>query len=44
MLLRPTENKDILTAAAELAREEKPYRMNASLSVIKCQDTGRVVS
>ena len=43
MLLRQTENKDILTAAAELAREEKPYRMNASLSVIKCQDTGRVL-
>lgn len=43
MLLRPTENKDILTAAAELSREEKPYRMNASLCVIHCQDTGRVL-
>lgn len=43
MLLRQTENKEILTAAAELAREEKPARLNASLSVIHCVDTGRVL-
>lgn len=43
MLLRKTNNKDILTAAAELAREEKPVRLHASLSVISCQDTGRVL-
>lgn len=43
MLLKPTENKDILTAAAELAREAKPFRMRASLSVIWCTDTERVL-
>ncbi len=43
MLLRSTANKDILTAAAELAREEKPVRMHASLSVIYCTDSGRVL-
>jgi len=43
MLLRKTDNKEILTAAAELAREERPVRLKASLSVIRCQDTGRVI-
>ena len=43
MLLRETKNKDVLSAAAELAREDKPFRMNASLSVIHCLDTGRVL-
>lgn len=43
MLLKPTENKDILTAAAELAREEKPVRLHASLSVIYCTDSERVL-
>lgn len=43
MLLKPTSNKEFLTAAAELAREEKPVRLYASLSVIHCMDTGRVI-
>lgn len=43
MLLKPTDNKDILTAAAELAREEKAVRMHASLCVIHCIDSGRVL-
>lgn len=38
MLLRKTTNKDILTAAAELAREERPVRLHASLSVISSGD------
>ena len=43
MLLKPTEDKSILTAAAELAREEKPVRLHASLSIIYCTDSRRVL-
>lgn len=43
MLLKETKNKNILSAAAELALEYKPVRMHASLSVIYCGDTGRVL-
>lgn len=43
MLLRPAKNKSILTAAAELAREEKPVRLHASLCVINCAYTNRVL-
>ena len=43
MLLRKTTNKDILTAAAELAREERPVRLHASLSVISSEAEGTVL-
>lgn len=43
MLLKPTTDKNILTAAAELSRGEKPVRLHASLSVISCEDSGRVL-
>lgn len=43
MLLRSTDNKSILTAAAELAADQRPVRLYSSLSIIHCLRTGRVL-
>lgn len=43
MLLRKTDNKNVLASAAELSTKEAPVKMKASLSVIHAKDTGRVL-
>lgn len=43
MLLRKTEDKNVLASAAELSTKEGPVKMYASLCVIQALDTGRVL-
>ena len=43
MLLRKTEDKNVLASAAELATKSGPVKMHASLCVIDAEATGRVL-